>query len=76
MMLTGGINSGFERLCRVETDLSGLGGVIVRKQGVNGPYDDIQLEIVIQLGGTELCAHMEFIENVSFMRMAWAYTDT
>lgn len=63
--LIGRVISGFEELCQVEADLSGLKNSLRRKPGVVGPYDALDFDIVIQLGGTELCAHIEWVEGVS-----------
>lgn len=63
--LTGNINHGFEQHCKIEADLSGMRNSLERKQGADGPYDELGFDIVIRLGGTELHSHMEWVENVS-----------
>lgn len=65
----GEINPGFEKLCRIEADLSGMKDSLIRKQGADGPYDKLKYNIAIQLGGTELRARIEWMENVSWMRV-------
>lgn len=62
---TGEINHGFQKLCKVEADLSHTEGLWTRKQGPDGPYDKLVYTIAIQFGGTELCARIEWVENVS-----------
>lgn len=59
----GNINHGFEQHCKIEADLSGMRNSLERKQGADGPYDELGFDIVIRLGGTELHSHMEWVEN-------------
>lgn len=67
--ITDDINPGFEKLCKIEADLSGMKGSLIRTQGADGPYDILEYKIAIQLGGTELCACIEWVEDVSWMRV-------
>lgn len=54
----------------IQADLSGMQNAPIQKQGIEGPYNRIVFSIVIQLGGTELCAHIEWVENVSNVEAA------
>lgn len=65
--LTGKKNPGFEKLCVIEADLSGMKNALTQEQGVDGPFNTMEFCIAIQLGGTELCARIEWVENVSCM---------
>lgn len=37
----------------------------MRRRGGDGPFDQLDFNVVIRLGGTELRAHLEWVENVS-----------
>lgn len=60
------MNPGFEKICDLEADLSGMKNSLIRKQGPDGPFDELEFYITIQLGGTELHARIEWVENVSY----------
>ncbi|CAE6336881.1 unnamed protein product [Rhizoctonia solani] len=59
----GNTNHGFEKLCTVEANLSGMRNALIRKMGVDGTYEVLEFWLAIQAGGTELCARIEWIEN-------------
>ncbi|KAF8603201.1 hypothetical protein BDV93DRAFT_493856 [Ceratobasidium sp. AG-I] len=59
----GNVNPGFEKLCRVEANLSGMRSALQRRQGGDGPYDMLELFLAIQFGGTELSARIEWQEK-------------
>ncbi|KAF8603212.1 hypothetical protein BDV93DRAFT_544894 [Ceratobasidium sp. AG-I] len=59
----GDTNPGFQRLCRVEADLSTMQAAMTRMQGEIGPYDKFRFSLVIEFGGTELSARIEWEEN-------------
>lgn len=61
---SGNINHGFEKLCQVEANLGGMRNSLIRKAGPDGSYEVLEFYLVIELGGTELCAHIEWVENV------------
>lgn len=62
--MIGNINPGFESLCRVRADLSGMEHALQRVNGADGPYDELRFNIAIQLGAIELSARVEWVENV------------
>jgi hypothetical protein len=64
MRAIGNTNHGFEKLCTVEANLSGMRNALIRKMGVDGTYEVLEFWLAIQAGGTELCARIEWIENV------------
>lgn len=59
----GDINHGFEKLCKVEADLTSMKSILKRKHGDAGAYDVLQFFLAIELGGTEICARIEWVEN-------------
>ncbi|CAE6435583.1 unnamed protein product [Rhizoctonia solani] len=59
----GNTNSGFEKLCTVEANLSGMRDALIRRTGADGTYEVLEFWLAIQAGGTELCARIEWIEN-------------
>lgn len=67
LLATEDINPGFERLCIVEADLNNMKDSVTLKQYMDELYGNMTLTIAIQLGGTELCARIEWDENVRFM---------
>ena len=63
--LSGDLAHGFERVCTISADLSGLSGALEQCQGSNGLYWTLYYKIGIQFGGTELQAYLEWTEDVS-----------
>lgn len=64
-MFAGVLNPGFEPLCKVQANLSDIKKSLKQQQGVDGPFYQLTADVVIQPGGTELHAHMEWTEDVS-----------
>jgi len=59
----GNMITGFRRVCRVEANLSALGGSLTRKSGPNGEYWQINYSIGLKFGGTELQAALIWKEK-------------
>jgi hypothetical protein len=68
MIGIGKLNYGFEKLCHVEANLGGMKNCLIQKYGSDGPYEVLEFFLVIEPGGTELCARIEWIEKV---RCVW-----
>lgn len=64
-VLIGKPNPGFQPLCSVVTCPGDIESALEQEQGADGPFYEVFIDIVIQLGGTELHAHTEWLENVS-----------
>jgi hypothetical protein len=59
-------------VCEVSADLMDVTGHLVRKYSptAGGPYWQLDFDVGIQFGGTELTAFVEWVDkNVSFPRL-------
>lgn len=54
-----------ECVCEITADLSNLRGGLVEKVSPNGNYWILDYNVVIEFGGTELHAYLEWTEKVS-----------
>ncbi|KAG8775594.1 hypothetical protein FRC12_001400 [Ceratobasidium sp. 428] len=54
------LNPGYEKICEVEADLSGMGGALQKKSGPGGDYYEHIFTVALQFGGTELRAFLEW----------------
>ncbi|KAF8751777.1 ATP binding [Rhizoctonia solani] len=61
----GNLNRGFEQICEVEADLSGMRQALKRKTGPDGEYYRLDYTIALQFGGTEIQAFLEWEQDVS-----------
>ncbi|KAG8793238.1 hypothetical protein FRC12_003455 [Ceratobasidium sp. 428] len=59
----GHLNKGYELICEVEADLSGIGGTLEKRAGPDGDYYKLAFTIALQFGGTELRAFLEWEEG-------------
>ncbi|KAG8717792.1 hypothetical protein FRC09_013664 [Ceratobasidium sp. 395] len=57
------LNKGYEEICEVKVDLSGMGGALEKKKGPDGDYYKISYTIALHFGGTELRAFLEWEED-------------
>ncbi|KAG8793239.1 hypothetical protein FRC12_003456 [Ceratobasidium sp. 428] len=56
----GHLNRGYERICEVEADLSGMSRALEKRSGPKGDYYRLEYTIALQFGGTELRAFLEW----------------
>ncbi|KEP47847.1 putative heat shock 70 kDa protein 12A [Rhizoctonia solani 123E] len=59
----GYLQKGFERICTVTADLSGLRGALIKKTSTK-VYYQLDFFIALHLGGTEINASIEWTEKV------------
>ncbi|CAE6366755.1 unnamed protein product, partial [Rhizoctonia solani] len=59
----GNLNGGFEQICEIETDLSGMRQALKRKTGPDGEYYCLDYIIALQFGGTEIQAFLEWEQD-------------
>ncbi|KAH7336830.1 hypothetical protein B0J17DRAFT_599649 [Rhizoctonia solani] len=59
----GNMNRGFEQICEVEADLSGMRQALKRKTGRDGDYYYLDFTMALQFGGTELQAFVEWEQD-------------
>jgi hypothetical protein len=59
------MNRGFEEICEVEADLSGMRQALKKKTGRDGDYWYLDFTMALQFGGTELQAFVEWEQDVS-----------
>ncbi|KAG8792448.1 hypothetical protein FRC12_006095, partial [Ceratobasidium sp. 428] len=59
----GRINKGFEEICQVEADLSGMRQALKKKTGRDGEYYYLDFTMALQFGGTELQAFVEWEQD-------------
>ncbi|KAF8669464.1 ATP binding [Rhizoctonia solani] len=59
----GNLNRGFEQICEVEADLSGMRQALKRKTGPDGEYYRLDYTIALQFGGTEIQAFLEWEQD-------------
>ncbi|CCO34430.1 Heat shock 70 kDa protein 12A [Rhizoctonia solani AG-1 IB] len=59
----GNMNRGFEQICEVEADLSGMRQALKRKTGRDGEYYYLDFTMALQFGGTELQAFVEWEQD-------------
>ncbi|QRV77751.1 heat shock protein 70 kDa 12A [Ceratobasidium sp. AG-Ba] len=59
----GRINHGYEEICQVEADLSGMRQALKRKTGRDGEYYYLDFTMALQFGGTELQAFVEWEQD-------------
>ncbi|KAG8703977.1 hypothetical protein FRC08_002527 [Ceratobasidium sp. 394] len=59
----GRINKGYEEICQVEADLSGMRQALKKKTGRDGEYYYLDFSMALQFGGTELQAFVEWEQN-------------
>ncbi|ELU36999.1 hypothetical protein AG1IA_08972 [Rhizoctonia solani AG-1 IA] len=64
----GNMNRGFEQICEVEADLSGMRQALKRKTGRDGEYYYLDFTMALQFGGTEIQAFVEWEQDVSRLR--------
>ena len=64
IILSGNLAHGFEDVCTICADLSGLSGAL-KRWGSDGTYWRLDYQITIQFCGTELQAYLEWTEGVS-----------
>lgn len=62
--LVGDLNPGFEQICSVRANLSGLRGRLTKKGGLNGAYWELSYVIGLRFGRTALEAFIEWDEEV------------
>ncbi|KAF8606754.1 hypothetical protein BDV93DRAFT_468345 [Ceratobasidium sp. AG-I] len=60
---SGRINRGFEEICQVEADLSGMRQALKKKTGRDGDYYYLDFTMALQFGGTELQAFVEWEQD-------------
>lgn len=60
----GNLDPGFERVCEIKADLSGLPDSLVPIEGENGTYYKVYFKIRITFGDTELKAYIEWQDEV------------
>jgi hypothetical protein len=65
-LFLGRLNEGFEEICQVQADLSGMHAALVKSTGPDGDYYDLSYSVALRFGGTELLAFVEWEQNVSF----------
>lgn len=65
---TGHINPGFSKLGCVEAHLDSWKGSLVKKYVATKPKDAIELFLVIEFDGGNFCAHIEWEEDVSWLK--------
>ncbi|KAF8336893.1 uncharacterized protein EI90DRAFT_3013883 [Cantharellus anzutake] len=61
--LYGTLAPGFEEICTISADMSGLSGALEECQGVQGKYWKLRFNICIKFGGTELQAYITWTED-------------
>ncbi|KAF8736985.1 ATP binding, partial [Rhizoctonia solani] len=59
----GNMNRGFEQICEVEADLSGMRQALKRKTGRDGEYYYLDFTMALQFGGTEIQAFVEWEQD-------------
>jgi len=59
----GRINRGYEEICQVEADLSGMRQALKKKTGRDGEYYYLDFTMALQFGGTELQAFVEWEQD-------------
>jgi hypothetical protein len=64
----GRINKGYEEICQVEADLSGMRQALKKKMGRDGDYYYLDFTMALQFGGTELQAFVEWEQDVSYLQ--------
>ncbi|KAG8716979.1 hypothetical protein FRC09_014937 [Ceratobasidium sp. 395] len=60
---THNLSEGYEKICEVKADLSGMSGALQKKSGPDGDYYEHIFTVVLQFGGTELRAFLEWEED-------------
>jgi len=59
------LNDGYVKVCDIKADMSNLSGALERVSGTKGIWWQLNYEIGIQFGATELSAKMYWKENGS-----------
>ncbi|KAG9078586.1 hypothetical protein FRC06_008297, partial [Ceratobasidium sp. 370] len=59
----GGVNEGFQKICRVEADLTGYSGALTRKYRNTRPRDALEAFLVISQNDFRYEAHIEWAEK-------------
>ena len=62
--LSDNLAHGIEEVCTISADLSGLSGALKQCLGLNGTYWELNYDIGIQFGGTEVQVYLKWTEDV------------
>ncbi|KAG9120288.1 hypothetical protein FRC07_004280 [Ceratobasidium sp. 392] len=63
ILLVGHLNKGYEEVCQVTADLSGMRQALKKQTGPDGEYYKLSYKLALQFGGTELKAFIEWRQD-------------